>query len=147
MSVIQTNLENKLNEVKVPFNKTEIENGHTLYRFSFRLTTERALVVEVIIQNSKDKYVDAQIIYRHVHLLTDRSKEAVAYELINSLNEMKTGYYNLYLAGDGEIFLRTLVRTGEDPEPIYQTLVMGSGIAKGLQAELTKVLGESAKTN
>lgn len=147
MSVIQTNLENKLNEVKIPYNKTEIENGHTLYRFSFRLSTKRALVVEVIIQNSKDKYVDAQIIYRHVHLLTDRSKEAAAYELLNQLNEMKTGYYNLYLAGDGEIFLRTLVRTGQDAEPIYQTLVMGSGIAKGLQAELTKVLGESGKTN
>lgn len=147
MSLIHTNFENKLNEVKIPFNKKEIENGHLLYRFSFRLSKERALVVEVIIQNGQDKYADAQIIYRHVHLLTDRSKEATAYELLNNLNEMKTGYYSLYLAGDGEIFLRTLIRTGEDAEPLYQTLVMGSGIAKGLQEDLTKVLGESGKTN
>ncbi|XJS09705.1 hypothetical protein ACF3NG_06025 [Aerococcaceae bacterium WGS1372] len=147
MSKIQTNFENKLNEVKIPFNKTEIESGHSLYRFSFRLSTERALIVEVIIQNTQDKYADAQIIYRHVHLLTDRSKESDAYELLNELNEMKTGYYSLFLAGDGEIFLRTLLRTGEDAEPLYQTLVMGSGIAKGLQDELTNVLGESGKTN
>lgn len=147
MSLIHTNFENKLNEVKIPFNIKEIENGHVLYRFSFRLSKERTLVVEVIIQNGQDKYADAQIIYRHVHLLTDRSKEATAYELLNNLNEMKTGYYSLYLAGDGEIFLRTLIRTGEDAEPLYQTLVMGSGIAKGLQEDLTKVLGESGKTN
>lgn len=145
MSVIHTNFENKLNEMKIPFNKKEIENGHVLYRFNFRLTTERALVVEVIIQSSKEAYADAQIIYRHVHLLTDRSKEATAYELINSLNEMKTGYYSLFLAGDGEIFLRNLLRVGEDAMPLYQTLVMGSGIAKGLQTDLVNALGESGK--
>ena len=145
MSVIHTNFESKLNEMNIQFNKKEIENGHILYRFNFRLTTERALVVEVIIQASKDNYADAQIIYRHVHLLTDRSKEADAYELLNSLNEMKTGYYSLYLAGDGEVFLKTLLRTGEDAEPLYQTLVMGSGIAKGLQKDLVNVLGESGK--
>src|SRR5699024_12517508 len=113
MSVIHTNFESKLNEMNIPFNKKEIENGHILYRFNFRLTTEHAHVVEVIIQASKDNYADAQIIYSHVHLLNDRSKEADAYELLNLLNEIKTGCYRLYLAGDVLVFCTTLLRTGE----------------------------------
>lgn len=144
MALIHTNFEEKLNTMNIPFSKKEIENGHQLYRMKFRLTTERALIVEVIIQASETEYADAQVIYRHVHLLADRAKEAKAFELLNSLNEMKTGYYSLFLAGDGEIFLKTLVRTGEDPEPLYQTMIMGSGIAKGLQADLINTLGESA---
>lgn len=144
MSIIHTNFEEKLNTMNIPFQKKEIENGHQLYRMKFRLTTERALIVELIIQASDSNYADAQIIYRHVHLLADRAKEDSAYKLLNSLNEMKTGYYSLFLAGDGEVFLRSLLRVGEDPEPLYQTMIMGSGIAKGLQADLTTNLGESA---
>lgn len=146
MSVIHTNFENKLNEMNIPFNKKEIEKGHALYRLTFRLTTERALVVEIIVQNSEEAYVDAQIIYRHVHVLTDRSKEEIAYETINRLNEMKSGYYALYLAGDGEIFLKTLLRVGSDIEPLYQTMIMGSQIAKGMQDDLVTALGESGKS-
>ena len=143
MSKIHENFEAKLNEMNVPFNSKEIENGHKLYRVTFRLTTTRNLVVEIIIQNSESDYADAQVIYRHVHLLTDRSKESDALELINQLNEMRTGYYNLYLAGDGEIFLRSLMRIGEDIEPLYQTMIMGSQIAKSLQDDLVGTLGES----
>lgn len=145
MSVIQTNFENKLNDTNIPFNKKEIENGHALYRLTFRLTTTRALVVEVIIQQSEESYVDGQIIYRNVHILNDPRKEATAYETINRLNEMKTGYYSLFLAGDGEIFLKNLIRVGEDIEPLYQTMIMGSQIAKGLQKDLTDALGETRK--
>lgn len=67
---------------------------------------------------SDTDYVDAQIVY-HVHSLADRAKEAEALDLINELNEMKSGYYNFYLAGDGEIFLRTLMRLGPDLLTLY----------------------------
>ena len=73
-------------------------------------------------------------------MLDDRSKEAETLSLINDLNEMKTGYYNLYLAGDGEVFLRTLMRAGEDAQPIYQTLVMGSSIARHVIQEFQEKL-------
>ncbi|EKB57763.1 hypothetical protein [Falseniella ignava] len=143
MSIIHEHFEEKLNELDIPFNSMEIEEGHRLYRVTYRLTKERVLVAEIIIQEADMPYVDSQIIFRHVHLLTERSKEATALTTINQLNEMKTGYYALHLAGDGEIFLRTLMRVGEDIEPLYQTLVMGSQIAKGLQKDLIANLGES----
>lgn len=143
MTVIQTNFENKLNEKNIPYNKKEIENGHVLYRLKFRMSQERFVVVEIIIQASDQEYADAQIIYRHVHILTDRNKEADAYALINTLNEMKTGYYSLFLAGDGEIFLKSLLRVGPDVEALYQTVVMGSRIAKNLQSDLVAGLGQS----
>ena len=60
---------------------------------------------------------------------------------MNELNEIKTGYYNVYLAGDGEVFLRTLMRTSADVNPLYQTLIVGSTIAKNVIEELETQLG------
>ena len=101
--------------------------------------------MEVIIQDNDKKYFDAQIIYRNVHRLNDPGKEDEALELINELNGMRTGYYSLFLAGDGEIYLRSLMRTGQDPYPLYETLVVGSGISRTLQPLMQEKLGESAK--
>lgn len=141
MSTIQKNFEQKLNEVNIPFNYQEIEDGHHLYRFQYQITKSKSLMVEIIIQESEDAYVDGQVIYRHVHALSDRSQEMQALELINDLNGMRTGYYNLHLAGDGEIFLRSLVRMGEDPQAFYDTIVMGSAISKGVIQILHEKLG------
>lgn len=142
MSVIQKNFEQKLNEVNIPFNYKEIENGHHLYRFQYQITKSKSLLVEIIIQESEDQYVDGQVIYRHVYTLNDRSQETKALDIINELNGMRTGYYNLHLAGDGEIFLRSLVRVGEEPQPFYDTIVMGSAIAKGVAQTLHEKLGD-----
>ena len=98
-------------------------------------------MVELIIQDSDDAYVDAQIIYRKLHMLNDRAQEDKALALMNELNEIKTGYYNVYLAGDGEVFLRTLMRVGEDIDPLYQTLIVGSTIAKNVIGEIQAQLG------
>lgn len=135
MSNIQKNFEQKLHSVNIPFNYQEIEHGHHLYRFTYQITKSKKLTVEVIVQESDDKNADGQIIYRQIHNLADRSQEVEALKLINELNGMQTGYYNLYLAGDGEVFLRSLVRVSEDPQPFYETIVMGSAIAKSILPE------------
>ena len=80
-------------------------------------------------------------------MLRDYNSRGKALEVINDLNEMKTGYYSLFLAGDGEVFLRSLLRIGTDPRPLYDTIVLGSAIAKSLQPQLVAELGESAKRN
>lgn len=147
MSQFKLDFEALLNEKKLPSSYKEIENGHHLYRFQFRATKETVLIVEVIIQNTDNSYSDAQIIYRHVHMLRDYNSRGKALEVINDLNEMKTGYYSLFLAGDGEVFLRSLLRIGTDPRPLYDTIVLGSAIAKSLQPQLVAELGESAKRN
>ncbi|MGX7108364.1 hypothetical protein [Facklamia miroungae] len=133
-----------LNEKKLPANYQEIQDGNHLYRFQFKVSKQRKLIVEVIIQDTSGDHLDAQIIYRHVHLLKDYNQRPEALEAINELNESKTGYYNLYLAGDGEIYLRNLLRSTQDPFLIYEVLVIGSSIARVLQAELEQKLGESA---
>lgn len=140
MSIIQKNFEQKLNDVNIPFNYQEIEGGHHLYRFQYQISKSKNLMVEIIVQESGDPYVDGQIIYRHVHLLNDRAEEQKALQVINDLNGMRTGYYNLHLAGDGEIFLRTLVRMGDNPEPFYDTIVMGSAISRGVIQTLQEQL-------
>ena len=145
MSQFKQSFETLLKEKNLPFNYKEIENGHHLYRFQFRVQKSRILIVEVIIQNTDNSYSDAQVIYRHIHMLSDYHKRADALELMNELNQMRTGYYSLYLGGDGEMFLRSLLRIGEDPQPLYETLVYGSSIARTLQPVLTETLGESAK--
>ena len=123
----------------------EIENGHHLYRLQFRITDKHALAVEIIFQEGDQDYVDCQIIYRHIHMLKDYHKRQEALDAINELNEMKTGYYSLYLAMDGEIFLKTLLRVGPDIIPMYETLVYGSSIGKNLVADLGKRLGDSGQ--
>ena len=145
MSVIKDAFDALLAQKELPSQYLEIEDGHHLYSFQFRLSTTDALMVEVILQNTDAPYCDAQVVYRQVHMLSDYNKRSVALELLNELNEMKTGYYSLYLAGDGEIFLRDLMRVGVDPQPLYETIVYGSGIVKGLKADLTEKLGKSAE--
>ena len=141
MSTIKENFEQKMKEMQIPVNYQEIEDGHHLYRFSYQVTKNKQLLVEVILQESEEAHIDAQVIYRHVHLMDDRRKENQALSLINELNGMQTGYYTLYLAGDGEIFLRSLVRVGQDIEPFYETIIMGSAIARTIIPRLTETLG------
>lgn len=143
MANIKESFEMLLKEKNLPINYLEIEGGHHLYRLQFRATKSRDLAVEIILQNSDNQSVDVQVIYRNLHGLKDYHKRHDALELINELNEMKTGYYCLHLALDGEIFLRTLLRVGEDVMPLYETIVFGSTISQRLIPELTKQLGES----
>lgn len=138
---LKENFEAILKEKKLPASYQEIEDGHHLYRFQFRVTKELALVVEVIIQNTDKPSSDAQIIFRNIHTVMDYNKRGEALELINELNEMKTGYYSLFLAGDGEIFLRSLLRMTEEATPLYETIVFGSAIARNLKMELDNTLG------
>ncbi|MDO4432309.1 MAG: hypothetical protein Q4B80_03205 [Aerococcaceae bacterium] len=145
MSVIKEAFDALLKKKELPAQYLAIEDGHHLYSFQFRLNQTQALMVEVILQNTDAPYCDAQVVYRQIHMVSDYAKRAKALEVMNDLNEMKTGYYALYLAGDGEMFLRTLLRVGVDPQPLYETIVYGSGIAKGLQADLVAALGASAK--
>lgn len=144
MSQFKEKFEALLNEKKLPAKYTEIQGGNHLYRFQFRLSKERILIVEVIVQETEGEHLDTQVIYRHVHLLKDYDQRQKALEVMNELNGSKTGYYNLYLAGDGEIYLRNLMRSNQDPTILYEVIVVGSSIARNLQIDLEKNLGPSA---
>lgn len=145
MSVIKQAFDELLKRKSLPTQYMEIEGGHHLYSFQFTISATQEMMVEVILQNTDAPYADAQVVYRHLHMLSHYTKRPKALEMINELNEVKSGYYSLFLAGDGEIFLRTLMRVGSDPQPLYETIVYGSGIAKDLVIALQKALGKSAE--
>lgn len=48
----------------------------------------------------------------------------------------RAGYYTLILTGDGEIYLRLLSRTTEDPQLLYELMVFGSATARLVYPEL-----------
>ncbi|MBD3948802.1 hypothetical protein I4Q36_04435 [Tuanshanicoccus lijuaniae] len=145
MSKVKAAFDALLKEKEIPTNYKEIEGGHHLYRLQFRASESRVLVVEIILQNGDQPYVDCQVIYRNIHILTDYNKRQDALDVINELNEMHTGYYHLFLALDGEIFLRSLMRIGEDVTPLYETIVYGSSIGRNLMPKLAERLGESGQ--
>ena len=76
------------------------------------------------------------MIFRKLAYLNNYADKVKLLELINELNQTKTFYYTLCLAGDGEIFLRLLGRSTTDVKPLYEMLVIGSNIAKVMTAEL-----------
>ena len=145
MSIIKDNFVKLAREKELPMEYLEIEGGHHLFRLQFGVTDVLVVAVEIIIQNTDAPYADGQIVYRNIHMVDSYSKRAKALETINDLNEMKTGYYSLYLAGDGEIFLRNLMRVSADPQCLYETLVYGSAIARDAIKALNEALGEVKK--
>lgn len=136
MTPYQTKFEALLNDKKIPFDYHTIETGNHLYRLNFKLNEEKIVLVEVIIQNTEEEYLDVQVIYRNLYQVSDFSQHQQALAMINELNEIKTGYYHLFLAGDGEIYLKALMRTGMDPQPLYETIVVGSVLSRKLLDEM-----------
>lgn len=124
----------------IPINKEVLNNGLVLYRVDYNLTTKHIVRVEVIIEDQKD-VTDVQIVVRSVGFLSDYDKRGDLLEVLNALNDVKTGYYRLYLAGDGEILLKLLSRTQKDVEETYQMLFSGVHIARMIQDDIEKVTG------
>jgi hypothetical protein len=84
--------------------------------------------VEVLSQNTDDLDL-ADIVF-----LTVKPFQAEA--VINEINLKRAGYYTLILTGDGEIYLRLLSRTTEDPQLLYELMVFGSATARLVYPEL-----------
>ncbi|MBS4750088.1 hypothetical protein KG091_03230 [Carnobacteriaceae bacterium zg-ZUI78] len=127
-------------ERKVPVTKTDIGDGLVLYNVDFRLKATHTLRLEMILENNKEE-TDIQIVYRHVGFLKNYNQKDEVISLINQLNEMKTGYYTLFLAGDGELYLRKLVRSNYQVKPVYDMLIQGPAIVRALLEDLEAITG------
>lgn len=126
---------------EVPVTKREIEEKLVLYTIDFILTDKHHLRVELIAESGVEQ-TDVQVTYRYVSMLTDYDKRGDLLEVLNELSYMATGYYTMHLAGDGEIYMRTLIRTHADVLPLYETLIQGPAIVRSILPQIEKVAGE-----
>lgn len=141
MNVIIENFEQLIKEKQMPLSKKEIQHGQILFNGAFRVKKNLRLPFGVVFDNKESETVDYQIVYHRIAYLRDFNKKAETLEMLNELNEMKSGYYRFCLAGDGEIYMRLLARTGDDVQPVYEMMVMGGNIAKALLPEITEFTG------
>lgn len=130
----------------MPLSKREIKNNQILFNGAFRVKKNMRLPFGVVFDSKDSETVDYQIVYHRVAYVRDFSKKEEVMNLLNELNQMKSGYYRFCLAGDGEIFMRLLARTSEDVRPVYEMMVMGGNIAKALLPELEKATGTTGET-
>lgn len=126
-------------EKEVPVDKQLVDGNLVLYKIDYALKPTHTLSVEMIFQTDADK-TDIQITFRYVSFAKYYDKRAELLETINQLNEVKTGYFRLYLAGDGEVYLKTLIRAN-DVLPVYETLVQGPAIVRYVLPELEAING------
>lgn len=134
------NFEAVVKEKNIPLKKSELNNGQVLFNGNFRLTKTKVLPFGIVFDNKDAQSVDFQITYHKLAYVQDFSKKPAVLELLNELNQLKSGYYSVVLAGDGEVYLKLLSRTTNDILAAYEMMVFGSTIAKVVIKEIEKVM-------
>lgn len=142
MEAITNALEKMFKEKNMPIEKRELENNQHLYSGAYRLAEDHTIPFNIVVRDFKEgsDVTEYQISYRKISQVQDYSKTPQALEVINDLNRTASGYYNLVLAGDGEIYLRLLSRTTTDVKILYELLVFGSATARVVYPKLEKAI-------
>ena len=140
MTEMIENFEVVVKEKNIPLKKSELNNGQILFNGNFRLTKTKVLPFGIVFDNKDAQSVDFQITYHKLAYVQDFSKKPAVLELLNELNQLKSGYYSVVLAGDGEVYLKLLSRTTNDILAAYEMMVFGSTIAKVVIKEIEKVM-------
>lgn len=139
MSKVTDQFEMILKEKQIPLAKKIIDNGQTLYNGKFQITKQQALPFGIVFDTGEG-IIDYQIVYHQLAFVSDFNKKAAVLEVLNELNELRSGYYRVCLGGDGEIYMRLLSRTSTDVQPLYEMLVTGSTIAKAVIPHIEAVI-------
>lgn len=139
LSKITDQFEMILKEKQIPLAKKVMDNGQTLYNGKFQITKQQALPFRIVFDTGEG-IIDYQIVYHQLAFASDFNKKAAVLEVLNELNELRSGYYRLCLGGDGEIYMRLLSRTSADVQPLYEMLVTGSTIAKAVIPHIEAVI-------
>ncbi|MCZ0717137.1 hypothetical protein [Aerococcus kribbianus] len=142
MEPITNALEKMFKEKNMPIEKRELENNQHLYSGAYRLAEDHTIPFNIVVRDFKEgsDVTEYQISYRKISQVQDYNKTPQALEVINDLNRTASGYYNLVLAGDGEIYLRLLSRTTTDVKILYELLVFGSATARVVYPKLEKAI-------
>lgn len=138
MSVLEA-LDQLFAEKKLPLKRQEISNNQYLYQGTFMVRPGEKIPFGVVVAGDGN-LVDYQVSYKRLAYLTNYADKPKILELINELNQTKSFYYTIFLAGDGEIAMKAMAKTTEDVQTVYETLIVGSNVAKLVMEELEKVI-------
>lgn len=126
----------------------EIPHDQLILQTALRVDEEKVVPCSIFIHDTDDMdYVNYQITYNRIGLVTDRNRLSNILEKINELNLMETGYYHFAISPDGELHMRNLGILGENPVPTVTTFMHGGRILRALMPELMKIEGLDLSNN
>lgn len=126
----------------------EIPHQQLILQTALRVNEEKVVPCSLFIHDTDEMdYVNYQITYNRIGLVTDRKELPNILEKINELNTMKTGYYHFAITPDGELHLRNLGILGIDPLPTLNTFMHGGRILRAIMPELSELKGLDLSTN
>lgn len=126
----------------------EIPHKQLILQTALRIHEGKAVPCSLFIHDTDEMdYVNYQITYNRIGLVTDRNELANILEKVNEINMMKSGYYHFAVSPDGELHMRNLGIIGEDPLPTINTFMHGGRILRALMPELNKIKGLDLSQN
>lgn len=141
MTTIVSLLDKVFEEKQMPVERQEIEGDLVVYILNYQLKLNHILRMELICPKDVNR-ADVQLTFRYVTMLSRYEKRHDVLEVINDFNESDSGYYTFYLANDGEVYARTLIRSGLDVDGIFEIMYQGPFIISHILPKLTEIAGE-----
>lgn len=143
---VKFNAQNMKQPVKTADGK-EITHHQVILQSALQVDKEKVVPCAVVMQDDdKLEYINYQMNYNRIGLVTDRNELPNILEKINELNSMKSGYYHFVVNPDGELHMRNLGIMGTDPTPIVTTFIHGGRILRLIMPELKELKGLDVST-
>lgn len=159
MSIVTDRFMQEAEKKKIKFNSkvveraikdkegNEVPHHQLILQTALQVSEEKVVPCSVIIHDTeKMEYVNYQISYNRIGLVTDRAELPTILEKINELNAVKSGYYHFIVNPDGELHMRNLGIVGIDPIPVVTTFMHGGRVLRAIMPELEKIDGIDLST-
>lgn len=160
MSQITDHFIQEAERKRVKFNSREVErkakdkqvnditHKQLILQTALQVTEDKVVPCAVVLHESEElEYVNYQMNYNRIGLVTDRHELPNILEKVNELNAMKSGYYHFVVSPDGELHMRHLGIIGEDPVPAVNIFIHGGNILRMVLSELAELDGLDLSTN
>ena len=125
----------------------EMKHKQVILQTSLQVNDDKVVPCAVVLHDDENlEYINYQMNYNRIGLVTDRNELPNILEKINELNGMKSGYYHFVVNPDGELHMRHLGIMGDDATPALSTFIHGGRILRLLMAELSELKGIDLST-
>lgn len=159
MSLITDNFKKVADEKNLKFNAKDIERTLTdnkgeevphkqvVLQTALQVSDDKVVPSAVVLHDTDDlEYINYQMTYNRIGLVTDRNKISEILEKINEINSLKSGYYHFIVNPDGELIMRHLGIMGADAVPAVSTFIHGGRILRSIMPELAELDGIDLST-
>lgn len=125
----------------------ETTHKQVILQTSLQVNDDKVVPCAVVLHDDDNlEYINYQMNYNRIGLVTDRNELPNILEKVNELNGMKSGYYHFVVNPDGELHMRHLGIMGDDPTPALSTFIHGGRILRLLMSELNELKGIDLST-